>query len=386
MHRQLNTSTGLTSVNPESTSGSGKVCAPGDKPTLASLLAPYMVHVRGERALSDNTYQAYRRDLGHFVAWFSDFQKSSRQLPKSSTSAPLSPAIPSRGDITRYLAVLKKEGQVPSSLARKLASLRGWFSWLKSAGKISKDPLEAFETPHRQKKLPQVLSGPEVISLLKAAETTRDIAILELMYGAGLRVSELVGLDDKDINLKENYIRCLGKGDKERIVPIGNEAAQALKQYLDEKNTSRLVEVQKLAETPIRKKRGRPARKPSAPARSKTRAGQTRNPKGTPVFTDSKGERLSRLVVWQIIKRLSAKANLTKTISPHTLRHSFATHVLENGADLRAVQELLGHANLVTTQLYTHVSRAHLKTAYTDAQSGFGLTEGPEQLNFQPDS
>lgn len=384
MHRQLNTSTGLTSVNSESTFGSGKARASGDNSTLASLMAPYMVHVRGERALSDNTYQAYRRDLGHFVAWFSDCQKSTRQLQAGSPSAPGAPIIPSRSDITRYLAVLKREGQVPSSLARKLASLRGWFSWLKSAGKINKDPLEAFETPHRQKKLPQVLSGPEVLSLLNAAESARDIAILELMYGAGLRVSELVGLDEQDINLKENYVRCLGKGDKERIVPIGSEAAQALKQYLDERSQQRQAQEPAL---PVKKKRGRPARKPSPASKLKAKGRQTRNQKGSPVFTDNKGERLSRLVVWQVIKRLSTKAHLTKAISPHTLRHSFATHLLENGADLRAVQELLGHANLVTTQLYTHVSRAHLKTAYRDAQSGFGLTESPgTELNFQPDS
>ncbi len=361
MNWQLNNPQGLTEVSPKpvsagaSSSPAGSGSASNSLSILDSLLAPYMVHIKCERGLSDNTLLAYQRDLSHFHAWY--------------RSQPTAKNFPVRGDISRYLLVLKKEGHVPSSLARKLASLRGWFSWLKASGKSKSDPVETFETPHKQKKLPQVMSAPEMLSILDACRTPREKAIIELMYGAGLRVSELVGLKKSDVSLSQSYVKCLGKGSKERIVPIGKEAVQSIKDYLllieSEKKIADEKQAQALAQA--KPKRGRPTRKPPSKSQS-----QTQNIDY--LFTAADGQRLSRLVVWQTIKRLAQRASLDKPVSPHTLRHSFATHLLENGADLRAVQELLGHANLVTTQLYTHVSRAHLKAAYDQAQRGFGVT------------
>lgn len=344
MTRQLNTYFGLTPIGPSASPSPG---AAGAASSLASLLTPYLEHIQAERSLSPNTVAAYRRDLSFFVAWLSERKQMQ--------------VMPSRGDILLYLTSLKKRGQQAASLARILASLRGWFGWLVNMRLIASDPLENFENPHRSKKLPQVLTAMEMQALFEAAESARDKAILELMYGAGLRVSELVGLSIGDINFNQSYLKCFGKGSKERIVPIGQPAKTAVENYLAE---------QKAAQSkPVSSGRGRPRK---APQTTKRNAAMNRNRK-EPLFKDEKGERLSRLVVWQIIKRLSGRAKLTKSISPHTLRHSFATHLLENGADLRAVQELLGHANLVTTQLYTHVSRAHLKSAYQQAQTNFGL-------------
>ena len=180
--------------------------------------------------------------------------------------------------------------------------------------------------------------------MIRAADKTRDRLIIELLYGAGLRVSELVKLDWKDVNQSQGFIRCLGKGSKERIVPFGEQAAICLKQFLTEP-----VPAQKLT----------------------TRGAAPLNARAVPLLLDKHGKRLSRLVVWQVIKRMAVKAKINKTLSPHTLRHSFATHLLENGADLRAVQELLGHSSVVTTQLYTHVSRGHLRRAYQNAQQNF---------------
>lgn len=319
-----------------------------DTVSLRKWLKPYLLYVKSERALSENTLWAYGRDLEAFCLWF------------ESEKANLGKELPTRGDITRFLAILKREGQATASLARKLASLRGWFAWLVTTGRTSEDPLETFESPHRQKKLPQVLSTQEMQHLIEAAVESRDKAILELLYGAGLRVSELVGLRVKDLNLKQNYVQCLGKGNKERIVPIGMEAIRALNDHLQARKEKQEVLDQKKGKV------GRPKRKSKKPSKGSTEEF---------IFVDSEGKQLSRLIVWQLIKRLAIRAGIQKDVSPHTLRHSFATHLLENGADLRAVQELLGHSNLVTTQLYTHVSRAHLKTAYQQAQLGFATTQ-----------
>lgn len=324
--------------------------------SLRKWLKPYLLYVRSERALSENTLWAYTRDLEAFCHWF------------AGDTANVGKELPTRGDITRFLAILKREGQATASLARKLASLRGWFAWLVTTGRTSEDPLETFESPHKQKKLPQVLTTQEMQVLIEAAVESRDKAILELLYGAGLRVSELVGLRVKDLNLKQNYVHCLGKGNKERIVPIGMEAVRALNDHLQARKAKQEV----LDHKKIRV--GRPKRKSNNPRRVTS---------DEFLFLDSEGKQLSRLIVWQLIKRLAVKAGIKKEISPHTLRHSFATHLLENGADLRAVQELLGHSNLVTTQLYTHVSRAHLKTAYQQAQMGFATLqlESPANTN-----
>lgn len=251
---------------------------------------------------------------------------------------------PTRQDIARFLFGLKGKGHSSSSIARALASLRGWFGWQKDMRMIENDPCETMQNPQQARHLPQVLTPDEVAAMIEAASKTRDRLIIELLYGAGLRVSELVRLDLKDINQSQGFIRCIGKGSKERIVPFGERAASCLKQFLTE---------------------------PQPEPRVTTRGASILNARAVPLLPDKHGKRLSRLVVWQVVKRMAIRAKITKTLSPHTLRHSFATHLLENGADLRAVQELLGHASVVTTQLYTHVSRGHLRRAYQNAQQNF---------------
>ncbi len=311
---------------------------------IQKLKRTYLDYVRLERCLSDNTVQAYRRDLDSFIS----------TLSPDTTS-------PSRQQVARFLTQLRSEGHKPSSIARTLASIRGWFNWMKMVGKIDQVPSDNFQNPLKAQKLPQVLTQTEINALIAAAEKPRDKAIVELLYGAGLRVSELVGLDHKDVNQSQGFVRCLGKGSKERIVPIGSQGLGALKAYLDE-----IAELEKAPPVEVIRKPGRPRSKSKTKKGSESTANGNRKIK--PLFIDSDGNRLSRLVVWQIIKRLATRAGISKQLSPHTLRHSFATHLLENGADLRAVQELLGHANVVTTQLYTHVSKAHLKAAYLNAQ------------------
>jgi len=188
--------------------------------------------------------------------------------------------------------------------------------------------------PQNAKYLPQVLTVAEIELLYGAGETVKERLIIELLYGAGLRVSELVNLSWGDINLARGSIKCFGKGSKERMVPIGRQALKAIEDYKQERVKGRR---KKIAST-------------------------------SPLLINRQGKPMPRLVVWQIIKRLAKRAGITKKLSPHTLRHSFATHLLENGADLRSVQELLGHVNITTTQLYTHVSRAHLRQTYKEAQ------------------
>lgn len=280
-----------------------------------STVEDYLNYVYKDKGLSRNTLLAYQRDLNSFSASVSDKDLN-------------------RQEVIRYLANLSRQGKKPSTVARNLASLKGWFLWQKASGLISDDPSQNLLSPQKAKYLPQILAPSEIDSLVGCARNLRERLIVELLYGAGLRVSELVNLNWSDINLSQGSIKCFGKGSKERIVPIGKCALTVINEYKEQMN----------------KDWG-----------NKTAANR-------PVFLNGRGLRLSRLVVWQIIKRLARKAQLHKKPTPHTLRHSFATHLLENGADLRVVQELLGHANIITTQLYTHLSRAHLRRTYQQAQ------------------
>jgi integrase/recombinase XerD len=289
---------------------------------LRRAIADYLKHLYAERGLSDNTLAAYKTDLSAFVAW----------LPAGQCQI-------GRQTLIQYLSHLKSKRQKPSSISRRVASLRGWFAWLKLQGRISQDPCQSIQNPRIERRLPQVLNTREIQDMLDCAGNIRNQALIELLYGAGLRVSELSNLDLRHLNLKQGYLRCTGKGGKERLVPIGGQAKEALLLYLEQ-------------------------RAKTIPAKSIL----ARQIIPQPVFCNRKGEKLSRLVIWQVIKRIARQAGISKPLSPHTLRHSFATHLLENGADLRAVQELLGHSSVVTTQLYTHVSRGHLRKAYQNAQ------------------
>jgi integrase/recombinase XerD len=322
-------------------------------------LTRYLQYIAKDRGLSKNTQLAYERDLRAFigVAGAGVQMQNGKSLQRS--------------DIARYLATLKAKGHKTSSLARILATLRGWFAWQKNMGFVEFNPTESFNNPQRSRHLPQILTPDEVSAMLGCALKARDRLIIELLYGAGLRVSELVDLDIKDINLSQQQLRCTGKGSKERIVPFGIQALNALKAYQKElADEVAAAEAMRLFE----RKPGRPKGSKQSLATIATTSGKgqkTINRRIEPLLKDLSGKRLSRVVVWQVIKRLAEKANIKKEISPHTLRHSFATHLLENGADLRAVQELLGHSSVVTTQLYTHISRSHLRKAYQSAQETF---------------
>jgi integrase/recombinase XerD len=270
--------------------------------------------------LAPRTVEAYRRDLAHLSDW----------LGRSPTDA-------STDDLTAYVAQLRADGLAPTTIARRLAAVRSFFRHQVLLGARTDNPAANVELPKRRRKLPRTLSPAEVERLLDAAAGTtpralRDRALAELLYGAGLRVSEAVGLDRQSVDLERRLVRCLGKGNKERVVPVGREAADALRRYL---------------------------------ARGRPHLDKRHRPE---LFLNAKGGALTRAGVFLVLRRLAAKAGLEpERIHPHLLRHSFATHLLEGGADLRAVQEMLGHADLATTELYTHVSDRRRRELYFHA-------------------
>jgi integrase/recombinase XerD len=270
--------------------------------------------------LAPRTVDAYRRDLAHLTGWLGR-----------------SPADANADDLATYVAQLRADGLAPTTVARRLAAVRAFFRHQILLGARTDNPAANVELPKRRRKLPRTLSPVEVERLLDAAAGTtpvafRDRALGELLYGAGLRVSEAVSLDRQSVDLEHRLVRCLGKGSKERVVPLGRQAAEALRLYLA---------------------RGRPFL-------------ERRNRQE--LFLNARGGPLTRAGVFLILRRMAAKAGLEpERIHPHLLRHSFATHLLEGGADLRAVQEMLGHADLATTELYTHVSDRRRRELYFHA-------------------
>ncbi|MDO8730582.1 MAG: site-specific tyrosine recombinase XerD [Candidatus Omnitrophota bacterium] len=279
--------------------------------------------LRLERGLSQNTVLAYRRDLQQFAAALS----------------PKQPSDIARGDILDYLMSLRDKKLAPSSVARKLVAIKVFFRFLLSQSLIKNDPSSIIESPRLMKGLPDVLDVEEVGRLLAAAaadkrkkkqkKTLRDRALLELLYASGLRVSEASGLKLTDLNSEARFLRCVGKGGKERVVPVGSHALKWIRIYL-----------------------------------AQARPGFNPKPDSRQIFLNRSGGALSRISIWSIIKQYALAAGIKKRITPHTLRHSFATHLLEAGADLRVVQELLGHSSIATTQIYTHVDRARLKSIH----------------------
>lgn len=317
---------------------------PQDRNYLNACKDKYLRFLLKERGLSSNTGDAYENDITAFIEWLLEKKEEA-----------------TRTTLTRYLQHLKAGGMQASTLARKLATLRGWFEWQKASQYIDSDPTEGIMNPKLARHLPQVMSTNEITAMVAAAANDRERLIIELLYGAGLRVSELITLRINDINLTSGFVRCLGKGSKERIVPIGKPAIDAIKTYIasDER-------LNPPVQDPSKKKVGRP---PAKRLLVKSARSRRNTVESSPLLlADRKGKTLNRLVIWQTVKRLAEKARIKKELSPHSLRHSFATHLLENGADLRVVQELLGHSSIVTTQLYTHISRKHLKKAYMNAQ------------------
>ena len=283
---------------------------------LIQYIAEYLEYLQAERGLVQNTIDAYRRDLTAFcdflykLASIDDFEKIIRN------------------HINYYIKELHDKNYTPTSVTRKIAAIRGWFRWLSANGIIKNDPSLGVELPRLTKKLPKVMSVAEIENILKNHLTDIECAVLELLYGAGLRVSELVNLELNNVEMSSRYVRCIGKGSKERIIPIGEKAVNALKTYL--KKRELLIKKFKLDTKKL--------------------------------FIKENGKTVTRQDVYVFIRKQGEL--LKKHISPHTLRHSFATHMLENGADLRVVQELLGHSDVSTTQLYTHVSKKRLKEVY----------------------
>jgi integrase/recombinase XerD len=266
------------------------------------------------------TVEAYRRDLEHVAAFLGG-----------------SPATATTDDLERYLAELRAAGLAPSTLARRTAAMRSFYRHQQLLGERDDNPAAELDLPRRRPKLPRTLSPGEAERLIEAASGTqprdlRDRALVELLYGAGLRVSEAVSLEKASISLDERLVRCVGKGDTERIVPIGRRAVEALRRYLS---------------------RGRP------------HLDRRHRPE---LFLNAQGGALTRAGAFLILKRRAEKAGLDPArVHPHLLRHSFATHLLEGGADLRSVQEMLGHADLSTTELYTHVSDRRRRELYFQA-------------------
>lgn len=284
---------------------------------LDPLAERYLSHLRVEGGLAVNTLEAYRRDLSKLQAFL-----NRHRFPMN---APVSPP-----QVVGFLASLKAEGLSPASMARTVSALRGWFRFLVREGVVAVDPTRDLATARRGIKLPSALTLADVTALLElpAAQTVedaRDRTMLELMYASGLRVSELVALEVGRLDLTVGCVRVQGKGSKERLVPIGEAAREVLVSYLEQV-------------------------RPAILRRRSSRA----------LFVSRRGGALTRQAFWKIVRQRAARAGIAKRISPHMLRHSFATHLLEGGADLRAVQAMLGHANIATTQIYTHVERGRL--------------------------
>ena len=291
---------------------------------LVSDILAFGNYLKAERGMSENTTMAYRRDLDRYSTWVATVR-----LPNY--------LAPSLTDLSRYIGFLHDEQLAPPSIARHIVSLRMFYRFLRLEERASPTAVDLLGSPKLWQRIPTVLS-PENVDVLLAAPRAgdrfylRDKALLETLYATGCRASEVVGLKVADVYLDAAFCKCVGKGSKQRVVPLGKPAVAALRAYLGE---------------------GRPQF-----AKSAEQGGPAH------VFVSKSGQPLTRIVLWQLVKKYCARAGLPKEVSPHTLRHSFATHVLAGGADLRTVQELLGHASIQTTQHYTHIDRARLKAMH----------------------
>jgi integrase/recombinase XerD len=285
----------------------------------------FLLHLRVERRLANQTIESYARDLKALERFAAAKKRSLLRLDRRALELFV------REQMTRGLS--------PRSVARAVAAIRGFYRFLVLEHRLDHSPADDLQPPRAWPALPTFLSLEEVDTLLARPDVStslglRDRAMFELLYATGMRVSELVGVRAADLHLDEHYLTCIGKGNKERLIPIGEQAATWVTRY---------------------QQQARPAL--TAAAKGKGRA-------STRLFVNVRGGSLSRVGFWKILKRHGAAAGLPGTLSPHTLRHSFATHLLERGADLRAIQMMLGHADLSTTQIYTHVLEARLKAVY----------------------
>lgn len=277
---------------------------------MFEVISQYLEYLELEKGLADNTIDAYRRDLYFFAENIDSIDSIDRNI------------------INNYIRMLKERNLAPTSVIRKVASIRGFFKWVVSMNILDSNPASTLEQPRVPRRLPKVVSIKEIEEILLSDLSELQIVMVELLYSCGLRVSELVNLRINNIDLSSKYIRCFGKGAKERIVPIGTKAIKALNFYFPQRDL--IIKKYKLNTKKL--------------------------------LINEFGRNLNRQDIYNFIHSCGKK--IYKNISPHTLRHSFATHLLENGADLRVVQELLGHSNVSTTQLYTHISKKRLKDVY----------------------
>ena len=290
---------------------------------IAAAISSFLTHVQVEKGLATNTVSAYRRDLGKFE----DFAKKRK----------LALAAVKRDDLVDFLASLYRQKLESKTVARHLVTLRNFFRHAQIQELISEDPTAHLESPKIRRSLPGYLRLDEVEKLLELPDQStplglRDRAMLEVLYSTGLRVSELTSLRVMDLDTKVGCVRCIGKGDKERIVPVGRKALAIVEKYLRDGRTALI--------------------------------GAMRGNAGPYLFVNRRGGRISRVGVWKIFSSYGRKAGLRVPLTPHMLRHSFATHLLERGADLRSVQLMLGHSDISTTQIYTHVVEERLKQIY----------------------
>jgi integrase/recombinase XerD len=285
-------------------------------------LKEYLAYLKLERNLSENTLLSYKNDITTFLSFLSNYRVSD-------------PSNISSDKITAFFKTLKNLGLTNTSAARYFSSIKGFFSYLIKNHYIVKNPIEKINAPKLSKKLPAVLNINDIEKILSAPNVNdtlglRDKAILELLYACGTRVSELISLKLSDLFLQDEVIRVLGKGSKERLIPIGSSAIKWVNHYI-KNSRSLLMKISKSENH---------------------------------VFLNSRGSKLSRMGIWKIIDRYVKEAGIKKEVHPHTFRHSFATHLLEGGADLRAVQKMLGHADISTTQIYTHIDRDYIKQVH----------------------
>lgn len=280
----------------------------------------FMANVRHK---SINTVESYKRDVTQYITYLSDTGVNDIATATKTT-------------ILSYLMQLQKKGKASSTVSRTLASLRSFYLFMLQNGTVNSNPTSNLEAPHVEKKVPQVLAGTEVEKLLEQPKTTdnkgiRDKAMLELLYATGIRVSELISLEMSDVNIQMSFIRCKG-GKKERIIPMGNKAKEALLEYIKE-----------------------------------ARPYMIKDENETALFVNCNGVRLSRQGFWKLIKYYRNEAGIQAEITPHTLRHSFAAHLLENGADLHSIQEMMGHADISSTQVYSKMMNSRIKDVYAKA-------------------
>lgn len=284
-----------------------------------NLVESFLDFLQKDKKLSENTLQSYNRDIKLYYNYL-----DSHNMDAIKTS---------QSDLSEYLDSLKKNGKAVSTVSRNLASLRSFYQYLCRTKVISEDPTVNLESPKIERKLPKVLTSEQVELLLEQPKCVdlkgyRDKAMLELVYATGIRVTELISLNLSDINLESGYIKCAGKT-KERIIPIGTLAVNALKEYIN-----------------------------------KSRSILLKDENDQALFVNVNGHRLTRQGFWKIIKQYKAQANIDVDITPHTLRHSFAVHLLENGAELRAIQEMLGHSDISSTQVYAQIGQNRIKDVY----------------------